>query len=171
MDIFAVNQLGLKKSREVLDSTSGNLLKSFYFIHFYTLFLIKLYTYILVHSPGDNIMKLFSFSLTTSRKGFWLTYLGLIVLGIVAGMITGFFGALIGADETLVLVTALALSVPLSIAVLAAFVRRVRDTGVKNSWIIVLLGVAFCIPYIGSIPALLYAGVVPSNYFPRPKKA
>ena len=82
------------------------------------------------------LKRLYCFSGRATRKEFWLTALGLLVAGVVAGAVGGVLGA-IGLDFIAVPLIALVV-IAMSVASVANVFRRVHDLGLSGFWMFYL---------------------------------
>lgn len=82
------------------------------------------------------LKRLYCFSGRATRKEFWLTVLGLLVVGVVAGVVGGILDA-IGLDFIAFPLVVLIL-IAASVASVANVFRRMHDLGLSGFWMIYL---------------------------------
>ena len=106
----------------------------------------------MVSAVKEFFTKYVVFSGRTSRKTYWLTVLGLLILSFIVGIIGGIIGFAVGADNN---TTSMVIGIICGLATLlpsiAMDIRRMHDINKSGWWILIPL-----VPIVGSIIFLVF---------------
>lgn len=106
----------------------------------------------MVASVKEFFTKYVEFSGRTSRKTYWLTILGLLILSFLIGFVGGIIGFAVGADNN---TTTTAISAICGLAIIlpsiAMDIRRMHDINKSGWWILIPL-----VPFVGGIIFLVF---------------
>ena len=106
----------------------------------------------MVDALKEFFSKYATFSGRTSRKTYWLTILGLIILGFLVGFVCGLLGGVLRIDlEVLSKNLSLIISLVLLIPSIALDARRLHDINKSGWWQLICL-----VPVFGSIILLVF---------------
>ena len=106
----------------------------------------------MVDALKEFFSKYATFSGRTSRKTYWLTILGLIILGFLVGFVCGLLGGVLRMDpEVLSKNLSLILTLVLLVPSIALDARRLHDINKSGWWQLICL-----VPVVGSIILLVF---------------
>ena len=106
----------------------------------------------MINAVKEFFTRYFDFKGRTNRKDFWLAILGIFLLSVVIGFVTGFLGGLLGDNAAGILgFVTLLWELAVIIPGLAIEVRRLHDIGKSGWWLLIGL-----IPFGGIVLLVFY---------------